>query len=159
MPQSHLRHNRVPPGSRRCARPRPAVAQAVGRRDFRRTKPAGRSPSLGFSTLMTAAPRSASSMPASGPVIIVVNSRTRTPSSGPVIFPQPALRPAVWRSASQLLCDSKLGCAAVSRRNHPSTSRRAMRQPSLVRTILLSIRPSAHGATSGITPPSISSFS
>ena len=44
-----------------------------------------RSPPLGFSTLMTSAPWSASSIVASGPEIIEVRSSTRTPWSGPDI--------------------------------------------------------------------------
>src|SRR5260221_9470404 len=45
------------------------------------------SPTPGISILMTSAPRSASSIPAYGPLMNEPSSTTRTPASGPVIGP------------------------------------------------------------------------
>ncbi len=55
---------------------KPALSPSMNGAAFR-----VKSPPFGFSTLMTSAPRSASSIPQNGPAMKFVSSRTRIPSS------------------------------------------------------------------------------
>src|ERR1044072_1447211 len=66
------------------------------------------SPVLERSTLITSAPRSASTWPAHGPARIRANSNTRTPANGPGMGSFPSDKRAAKWAANAALCGLRL---------------------------------------------------